>query len=314
MTSNERIIEILFKLYNNQSITITKLIKEYGVNKRTIQRDVATIKQIALSFNGSLDYDPDNKSYSLTLPNQLTFESTLALTKILLASRAFSKEEITSLINTLINLNKKEDSNSIEKLIKNELTFYKPLQHNQNLLAEIKRMNQFINDKKLITINYQKNDNSEINRTVLPVSIFFSEYYFYVICYEPDKNRYINLRLDRFLFFKTTNQKYEIPYKEKLEETKLREKMLFMYSGKEKDFTFKYTGIVEAALDKFPNSKVIETYKDSSVLIKATAHDTGTIMWLLSQGSRVEVVHPPSLIKDIRNEIAKMNSIYNVDK
>lgn len=314
MTSNERIIEILFKLYNNQSITITKLIKEYGVNKRTIQRDVATIKQIALSFNGSLDYDPDNKSYSLTLPNQLTFESTLALTKILLASRAFSKEEITSLINTLINLNKKEDSNSIEKLIKNELTFYKPLQHNQNLLAEIKRMNQFINDKKLIIINYQKNDNSEINRTVLPVSIFFSEYYFYVICYEPDKNRYINLRLDRFLFFKTTNQKYEIPYKEKLEETKLREKMLFMYSGKEKDFTFKYTGIVEAALDKFPNSKVIGTYKDSSVLIKATAHDTGTIMWLLSQGSRVEVIHPPSLIKDIRHEIAKMNSIYNVDK
>lgn len=218
---------------------------------------------------------------------------------------------MTQLISTLIKLNEITDSNSIMKSIKNELTFYHPLSHNQNLLLKIKNMTHYISDKKLVNIDYQKNNTSIIHRLVLPVSIFFSEYYFYVICYEPDKERYINLRLDRFIDIKKTNKDFTIPYKDRLEEKELREKMLFMYAGTKKTFTFKYSGVVEAALDKFPNSKVISTYDDSSVLIEATAYDTGTIMWLLSQGSRVKVLSPPSLIRDIKKEILKMNNIYN---
>lgn len=310
MLSNNRIVEILFKLNNNQLVSVSELVAEYGVNIRTIQRDLSAIKKIAPSFDSVLNYHSDNKTYSLSSSNKLLFENTLALAKILLASRALSKSEMTDLITTLINMNQKNDSKSITNSIKNELTFYHPLKHNQDLLLKIKKMTQYISNKKLVNINYQKNDDSVINRLVLPVSIFFSEYYFYVICYEPEKDRYINLRMDRFKQIKKTNKYFDIPHSNRLEEKELREKMLFMYSGTKKTFTFKYSGIVEAALDKFPNSKVIKTYDDSSVLIEATAYDTGTIMWLLSQGSRVEVLSPPSLIKDIKTEILRMNNIY----
>lgn len=310
MLSNTRIIEILFTLSTHQTISIPELVKKYNVTTRTIQRDIAIIKENAPTFDCLLNYDSITKRYSLSTPNQLHFEETLGIIKILLASRALSTKEMTTLLKTLIHLNPTSSGQIIQKSIQNELTFYHPLTHEQDLLYKIKKMTDYISDKKLINIEYQKNDTSVIHRLVLPISIFFSEYYFYVICYEPDKERYINLRMNRFKQIKKTNKHFDIPYKNRLEEKELREKMLFMYSGNNKTFTFKYSGIVEAALDKFPNSKVIKTYADSSVLIKAAAYDTGTIMWLLSQGSRVEVLSPPSLIKDIKDEISKMNNLY----
>ena len=310
MSSNERIIEILFKLVTNETINISELSSLYCVNTRTIQRDISTIKNLANSFHFTFNYDELGKTYSLSKPEQLIFEDTLAISKILLASRALPADEMKKILTNLILLNNEHDVSSIKRSIKNELTFYHPLTHNQQLLQLIKEMDKYILEKKLLDVKYKKNTDSIIHRTVLPVSIFFSEYYFYAICYEPKKDRYINLRIDRFINIEPTNQKMSIPYKERLEEKELREKMLFMYSGQKTTFTFRFYGVIEAALDKFPNSKVTKIYDDSSVLIEATAYDTGTIMWLLSQGSNAKVLSPSSLVDKMIGEIKKMNNMY----
>ena len=83
-----------------------------------------------------------------------------------------------------------------------------------------------------------------------------------------------------------------------------------MYAGKEITFTFRFWGIIEAALDKLPTSKVIKEFDDTSVLIEATAYDTGVIMWLLSQGANVQVTSPPSFVEKIQTEIEKMQKRY----
>ena len=311
MSSNDRITIILFKLFNNHSVSLIDLSEEFGVSLRTVQRDISTINNISHTFNGELIYNSLRKSYSLFFSSyKLESDETLAIIKILFASRAFSEREMTNLISKLILLSPDDNIDTIKKAILNELTFYSSLNHQQDLLKKIQNLSKLITKGNLVAIDYNKNNGETIYRTVLPVSIFFSEYYFYVICYEPEKDRYINLRMDRFKQINKTNKHFDIPHSNRLEEKELREKMLFMYSGTKKTFTFKYSGIVEAALDKFPNSKVIKTYDDSSVLIEATAYDTGTIMWLLSQGSRVKVLSPPSLIKDIKTEILRMNNIY----
>lgn len=72
-----------------------------------------------------------------------------------------------------------------------------------------------------------------------------------------------------------------------------------------KKFSFRYYGIIEAALDKFPNSIIIETYKNSSLLIETTAYNMRTIMWLLCQGSHVKVISLQSLVTDNKNKIKK---------
>lgn len=106
-----------------------------------------------------------------------------------------------------------------------------------------------------------------------------------------------------------TNKKIKIPHKDRLEDSELRKKMYFMYAGREVTFTFRFWGIVEAALDKLPNAKVIKEY-DDSVVIEATAYDTGVMMWLLSQGKQVQVLSPPSFVEKIRSEITEMQKRY----
>lgn len=311
MSSNERIITILFELLTGNLLDLPNLSNSYHVNLRTIQRDLATIKNIANSFGFKLSYKEVTKQYYLMNPNKLTFQDSLAIAKILLASRALSLAEMKSILSNIIKLNLESDINAIEKFIQNELTFYFPLQHNSNLLNKVETFAAYINEKKILAINYKKNNGTLIKRKVLPVSIFFSEYYFYIICYEMDKDRYINLRLDRFVSIVQTNDCFLISHKNRIEEKELREKMIFMQYGKKKIVQFKFWGIVEAALDKFPNSKVIDCFEDNSVLIEAEAHDKGIIMWILSQGSNAQILSPPSLVREVKAEIHQMNNLYN---
>ena len=310
MTSNERIIEILLTLLSGKTINSTKLALLYNVDIRTIQRDISTIKHSVEQADYQLKKDYHSKDYYLINPHKLIFEDTLGITKILLASRAFQLEEMEQLLTNLISLNPKKDADSIKQSIHNELTFYYPLEHNQGLLDSIKEMEQFIIDKKVLNITYQKNDKNITSRKVLPVSLFFSDYYFYVICYELEKERYINLRLDRFISIQQQTDTFKIPHNMKLENKTLREQMILMQYGRKSTFTFQFSGIVEAALDKFPNSKVIKEHRDGSVEIEATAYDKGALMWLLSQGSLARVISPPSFVKKMKDEVAQMSIYY----
>lgn len=51
-------------------------------------------------------------------------------------------------------------------------------------------------------------------------------------------------------------------------------------------------------------------FEDESVVIEATAYDTGVIMWLLSQGKNVQVLSPPSFVEKIKQEIGTMQKRY----
>lgn len=308
MNSNQRIVEILFKLLSENDIEKKSLKEEYGVTLRTIQRDFSTIQKIASQFNYELFYNEFNRTYKLISPNRLNSIDVLPIIKILLSSRGLSKDELTSLIDKLVL--DTENKGAVFESINNELTFYHSLTHNKNLINLIDELNQSILSDKVIEIDYENNRKRRNHFTLLPVSIIFSDYYFYTIGYDTKKERYMIIRVDRIISIKKIKNTYTIPRKDRIEERELREKMLYMYSGKQKTFTFRFWGITEAALDKFPNSEIIKHYDDNSVLIKATAYETGTMMWLLSQGKNVKVMSPPSLIHEMKKEIKKMTDLY----
>ena len=73
--------------------------------------------------------------------------------------------------------------------------------------------------------------------------------------------------------------------------------------------TFEFSGTVEAALDRFPNSKVIKKLADS-VVIEAETIDQGAMMWLLSQGKRVKVLSPDNFKAKIKQELKEMLQNY----
>ena len=68
-----------------------------------------------------------------------------------------------------------------------------------------------------------------------------------------------------------------------------------MYGGELQEVEFKYYGpSIEAVLDKLPLARVIEE-KERVYTVKAETFGRGILMWLLSQGSRIEVIGPADL-------------------
>ncbi|MGL9727042.1 helix-turn-helix transcriptional regulator [Enterococcus sp. DIV0756] len=313
MNSNQRIMDIFISLYQGEIISVTESSNKYNTSIRTIQRDLATIST-------SLDTDelkmrlavnPSNGYYFLEKLDQLSPQEALVIGKILLESRSLTKNEIEKIINHILEELSEESSKKVKQSLANELLSYYPLKHQENLLQLVWDFSSYITEQTVLTFTYQKNRGEVVQRKGLPVSLFFSEYYFYVILYNPTYKSYLNYRLDRFLDIQSTSEKIKIDHKDRLEDSQLRKKIHFMYAGKEVTFTFQFWGIIEAALDKLPDSKVIKENDDNSVVIEATAYDTGVIMWLLSQGSNVQVLSPPSFVEKVKKEVENMQKRYS---
>lgn len=314
MNSNYRILELFTLFFQGKKINIPDVLSHYHISKRTLQRDFSTINQVLETHNQEkkIIYCSSSDSYQLESTDSFTIEELLIICKILLASRALVKDELSRIINHLLEDLSLESRKFVLQFLSNELLDYYPLKHQESLIQSVHNFSQYISNQTVITFYYRKNRGQQVKNTGLPVSLYFSEYYFYVLIYHNEHENYRIYRLDRFENISKLTKKIKIPYKNRLLDSDLRKKLYFMYAGKETTFTFRFWGIPEAALDKLPESKIIKTFDDNSALIQATAYDTGVMMWLLSQGKNVQVLSPTSFVKKITNEINQMMKRYDV--
>ena len=83
-----------------------------------------------------------------------------------------------------------------------------------------------------------------------------------------------------------------------------------MYAGKLQKVVLKYYGNnPEPILDRLPTARVIEQY-DNECTIEAEVYGKGIIMWLLSQGRKVEVLKPESMRDEMKSVLHEMLSLY----
>ena len=109
---------------------------------------------------------------------------------------------------------------------------------------------------------------------------------------------------------KETGEKFSVPYKDRFKEGEYKNRTQFMFGGEPQKISFNYYGpSVEAVLDKFPMAKVVDE-KEGVCSIEAEVFGTGVKMWLLSQGSKVKVTAPETLVQEMKQEIERMNGQY----
>lgn len=315
----------------NRTLTIyEKLMKEEAVNKKqmsilfdvsekTIQRDIEDIRAYFCDDKEyvndiGIEYRRDKKGYCINKKDDdtLTKEDVLAITKILLESRAFNKKEINHLINAVLGEINYEQAKYVKELIGNELLNFVPLKHNSNLLSKIWDLSEFIRHKETIQINYIKTDGVQVERIINPISIIFSEYYFYLIAYFDDLayDDPAVFRVDRIKKYVASGSDFSIPESFRFEDGEFRKRVQFMYSGKLMKIKFELlVNSLEAVLDRLPTAKVIRKY-ENKYLIEAEVFGKGIIMWILSQGSTIKVISPGSLVEEIKNEIKRIENIY----
>lgn len=101
-----RMLEIFYRAMVGGNINTKALADEYGVSGKSISRDIGEIKNF-LSDNRDLvnykdlRYSASSKTYHLEFDHVLLSKELIAIIKVLIGCRAFSKEELLTLISKL---------------------------------------------------------------------------------------------------------------------------------------------------------------------------------------------------------------------
>ena len=312
----ERVLGIYTKLMNGEVVNKAEEAVNYNVNERSIQRDIDDIRNYmeqSIPDSGIVNdviYDRNQKGFRLEkIYNlKLTNSEVLAICKILLDSRAFTKKEMKGMLDKLIDCCvPKTNQKLVRDLIKNEEFHYIEPQHKTVFIDRMWEIGRAIQENRYIEIKYQGMQGSTVKtRKLMPLAIMFSEYYFYLVAFIEDKKVKENFnvindsyptiyRIDRLKDYKVLEERYQIPYSSRFEEGEFRKRIQFMFGGKLRKIRFTYTGYsIEAILDKLPTAKIEkeEPYGDGKrkiYTISAEVFGDGIDMWIRSQGEYISL-------------------------
>lgn len=316
-----RLLTIFKWLNEGERINTQELATSFEVHPRTIQRYIRDLRVYLADpyleeSSQKIIYDAKSKTYTLQGANMntwLTNQEIVAISKVILESRAFCRKELEDLLNKLTLQSIPEQRNFIKDILINERFHYVDLQHKQPLVENIWDLSQAVREQQVVELLYLKTDAEiPVKRLVEPQGILFSEYYFYLIAYvqgaEHDFPRIF--RLDRIKECNVLQQKFKVQYSQRFEEGEFRKRVQFMLPGQLIKIQFRYWGnSLEAVLDRFPNAKILSENKKEAV-IEAEIFGLGVKMWLLSQGQNLEVLRPEKFRKEMKDTITEMMKIY----
>lgn len=305
----ERVLGIYTRLLNGSVVKKAEEAVNYGVNERTIQRDIDDIRNY-LELDGervgcinNVIYDRVRKGYRLeqVCRMKLSNGEVLALCKILLDSRAFTKTEMTEMLDRLISCCVPEtNQRMVKELIRNEEFHYVEPRHRTVFMDKLWEIGTAINECRCIEIEYTRSkDKATVTRKLRPVAIMFSEFYFYLTAFIDDEKIQENFqvlndafptiyRLDRIRKLTVLDERFHIPYSSRFEEGEFRKRIQFMYGGKLQKVKFQYSGYdIDAVLDRLPTAEVLSE-ADGVYTVEAEVFGQGIDMWMRSQGELVE--------------------------
>ena len=304
-----RVLQLYAKLADGYVLNKAEEAAAYDVNERSIQRDIEDIRSfldedsLRTGIQNTIIYDREQRGYRMEslYKLRLTNSEILALCKILLDSRAFTKPEIVEMLDKLVSCCVPErNQRVIRDLIRNEEFHYVEPRHRTVFIDTMWDLGQAIRETRFIEIEYYRvSDKKTVHRKLQPVAIMFSEYYFYLTAFIDDEDvrkgfDVINdafptiYRIDRIKSMRVLDERFHIPYTSRFEEGEFRKRIQFMYGGRLQKVRFRYKGPdIDAILDRLPTAKVLD--EDQGVYtVEAEVFGKGIDMWLRSQGSYVE--------------------------
>lgn len=306
-----RVLQIYAKLADGYVVNKAEEAQRYGINERSIQRDIDDIRNFLdvdserTGILNSVVYDRVCKGYRLESVYKLRLKNSevLALCKILLDSRAFTKNEMVDMLDKLIACCvPKSNQKLVKELIRNEEFHYVEPRHKTRFIDKMWEIGQAVNESRYIEIDYLRmKDKKVVHRKVQPVAVMFSEYYFYLAAFIDDEEVRKDFdvlndsfptiyRLDRIKGLCVLEERFHIPYSSRFEEGEFRKRIQFMYGGKLRKVKFRYSGMdIDAVLDRLPTAKILDE-EDGVYTVSAEVFGNGIDMWLRSQGNDLELM------------------------
>lgn len=333
LSKNFRTLDMYVCLCEGKIINKKIEAKKFDVDERSIQRDIDDIRAFLSERRSSntsdtrtIVYDRIKKGFVMEGDegSAMTNSEILAVTKILLESRAFTKKELNRILDKMVEgCVPQKNMKLVSDLLSNEKYHYVELHHKSVVQDKMWELGESIKEHNLLEIKYVRGDSSNevVKRVIEPIAVIFSEYYFYlnayidIVCEDGQyRHKYdypAIFRLDRIKSYKKLGENFQIPYTSRFEEGEFRKRIQFMYAGKLMKVQFKFYGTnSEAVLDRLPTSKILQQ-GERETIIEAEVYGKGIVMWLLSQGSNIEVIKPKSLRAEMKQTLLEMLDRYS---
>lgn len=337
----KRVLDIYTRLCEGRILNKNEEAERFHVNGRTIQRDIEGINAFLADqrISGAagireVRYDLAKKGHVMKGLEDTVMSNSeiLAVSKILLESRAFPKEEIDRILDKMVSgCAPRKSMELVSDLIANEKFHYDEIYSESYIQDKLWEIGLDIQEQNLLEIVYQKQDPSQapVERTIQPLAILFSEYYFYLLADIVEKNEkgdYVTkykesddsyhpavFRMDRIIEYHEIGEKFKISYNKRFEEGDRRKRIQFMYMGPLIRLKFRYTGkSIDSILDRLPTAtKVSEpTETEPGWILTAEVYGKGVLMWLMSQGNMVEILSPESARQETKKMLQEMLAKY----
>ena len=315
----------LFILYDllsrNEVVNRENIAEKFKVSGKTIYRDIKIINYYIatkLGLDAEVRHSSKDNGYRLDNPlkSKLSKEETLAIVKIILESRAFSKPDMEMIVEKLINNLSHSDRSLLKRFFGNEKDHYNQTKNSKSLFKIIWEFSNAIMENRIINATYKKNiDKETVEIEIEPMSILFSEYYFYLISYIHKENpsRLITFRLDNFLSHTVTNTHFRRSHsiKNRFEEGEFRKRIQFMTTGNLITIEFEFWGrSLDAVTDRLSTAEIIR-YNGDNAIVRAQGYERGLKMWLLSQADTIKVLKPPEFVTEMKQTISRMMDNYS---
>ncbi len=165
-SKNTRTLNMYARLCEGKTLNKREESLRFGVDERSIQRDIDDIRAFleersVMDFgeNRNVVYDRDKKGYIISGEHgsMMTNSEILAVSKILLESRAFTKNEISIILKKLVDgCAPKESMKLVTDLISNEKYHYIELHHKSCIQDKLWALGMHIKQCNLLEIEYQK--------------------------------------------------------------------------------------------------------------------------------------------------------------
>ena len=159
-----RVLSLYQRLMEGEVIDKEAEAAKYSVSARSIQRDISAINNFfekeaeKSGVINTIEYDKKKGGHYLSQihKTKLTNSEILAICKILLDSRAFTKKEMTSILDRMIDCCVPKDSQElVEDLISNEEFHYVELTHKSEFLDKMWDIGQAIHESRYLEMDYK---------------------------------------------------------------------------------------------------------------------------------------------------------------
>ena len=280
------------------------------VHRMTIKKDLEFLKE-KLGYPIIQENRAHNKAYYYLIPEFGNSEIRVLLDS-LGTNKFVSNEEKKKLGQHIL----KFASGLDEKKLRNTVKTSTIVENGKDIICTLQILHEAIEDERYVAFEYGKFQiDKEIHPIgksykVIPKEIYYYNNRYYLIALKDGELR--NFRVDRILKVRIEEYHYQVG-KINLERYDLINFDMFGAKIIEKVQLRVKKNLLDSIIERFGkevNIKNDETDSEYFIVTENLGINQGLVRWILKQGSSMQVIMPQTLKEQIKEEIIKMNKLY----